>query len=258
MAPEDKDKLIEKLAAIKRGEESAREVGNEEEAQMFAATLRSLLLKHNLSMTEVEFRNQDQVEPVDNERVDWSKYGIPHKARRIRWVELLGNVVTNAHGCRILVVPGSNTLYIVGRKSNRELAGYVLAVLVRSAEKLAQKSYDVFYWQCEKTGTQHRARGYKASFLNGFINRIAERYEDQTRTVDADPSTCTAIVRINSDLAAVNRWVQEQTTKKAAPLMGRRDHCEVGYRAGIETANQLDITGRAVEAQATKRKELPQ
>jgi hypothetical protein len=54
------EKILDKLGKIKAHMESAQEIGNEAEAQAFAAMLQSLLLKHKLEMTDIQYTNHLQ------------------------------------------------------------------------------------------------------------------------------------------------------------------------------------------------------
>jgi len=62
------EKILEKLGKIKAHMESAKEIGNEEEAQAFAAMLQNLLLKHKLEMTDVQYAREMQDEPIVEQR----------------------------------------------------------------------------------------------------------------------------------------------------------------------------------------------
>ena len=59
------EKILEKLGKIKAMADSAKEIGNEAEAQAFAAMLQNLLLKHKLDMTDVQYGVHLQEEPVE-------------------------------------------------------------------------------------------------------------------------------------------------------------------------------------------------
>ena len=63
-------KILEKLGKIKNHMESAKEIGNEAEAQAFAAMLQTLLLKHKLSLTDVEYASEMKDEPIVEKRPD--------------------------------------------------------------------------------------------------------------------------------------------------------------------------------------------
>lgn len=56
--PDEYRRCVERLEREAHAE-SAEKIGNEEEAQAFAAMLQKLLLKHKLSMTEVEVAAED-------------------------------------------------------------------------------------------------------------------------------------------------------------------------------------------------------
>ena len=54
-----RDKMIDRIQKLLAHADSAKKLGNEEEAQAFAAKVNELLLKHKLSMSSVEVAAQD-------------------------------------------------------------------------------------------------------------------------------------------------------------------------------------------------------
>jgi hypothetical protein len=60
----EKEKILDKLGKIKAHMESAKEIGNEQEAEAFAGMLQQLLLKHKLEMTDIDYNREMQDEPI--------------------------------------------------------------------------------------------------------------------------------------------------------------------------------------------------
>ena len=117
-----KQSVMDKLAKLQSHADSAKAIGNEAEAEAFAAKVAELLVTHKLSMTEVEFAAQAEDDPVDGAYVDYAKYAPDQSGRtRVWWQETLIDVVARAHFCRIMVVPGSSRIFLVGRGSDRQV-----------------------------------------------------------------------------------------------------------------------------------------
>jgi hypothetical protein len=98
------------------------------------------------------------------------------------------------------------------------------------------------------------ADGFRQSFLNGFINRLAVRLKEELAQAvrDAGPASSTALVRVNRSESAVTKYMDElkksKSIKNASRIQGgrRRVNAE-GYARGQEVANGMDIRGRAVK-----------
>lgn len=237
--------VLELIRKVHAKAESCKAIGSEAEAQTFAEAVQRMLAKHRLSMSDIQFNQFRENEPVGKSEVNWDEHGLKNKARRCQWIEQLANVVAQAHSCTILVRVGSNVIVLVGREHSRKIAEYALAVLVRAAESLAQRAYDKFYWECERDGRRYAAKGFREAFLKGFIQRIAQRYYDELYGNNAEQST--ALVRFNQEKKDVEDWMEEQEFKKAPTMLKRRVGNDIGFVHGQQAANDLDLKGKAVE-----------
>lgn len=239
----DREKIIDKLLKIKAHAESAAKIGSEAEAEAFAAMLQQLLMKHKIEMTDLEVEREEAEEPVGKHEVNWTDQ-VEVRKTRVAWIERLAGIVAKAYFCRILVVPGSSRIILVGRKSDVAVAEFMIVTLTRLAEKLAKKERDKVYRQ-----DRAAANGFQASFLKSFIIRISERLDAER--AGAESSSCTALVRINRAEAAVNEFMS-QYTKKASIVRGsRQDSNALGWRRGREVADGLSLRANAVGAGAT-------
>lgn len=250
------EKLLDKLAKLRRHAESAKEIGNEAEAQAFAEMFQKLVLANKIDVSDIDFEQQEAEEPVDKHYINYQKAEIPLKRKRIDWVESLAHVVAEAHFCRILVHLGSSRITLVGRKSDCEVAEYVLVTLQRAAEKMAKKAYYKYWFElfeiCRKCGEQksshnndfcgfesstYKAAGFKASWLEAFVGRLAQRYREQRQGY----SGSTALVRINKAEKAVSGWIEENVKGNANALSRSRRWNSEGNRQGKAAADALDL-----------------
>lgn len=210
-------------------------------------------------MSDLEFEELDTVEPVGKHYIDYDKHNIKLKRRRTDWIENLGHVVAQAHFCRILVHPGSQRITLVGRKSDCEVAEYVLVTLQRAAEKMAHRAYYKYWFElfeicsvCQDTKTRHdefrthkfqsstyKASGFKASWLDGFVGRLAQRYREQKQTSTSGQST--ALVRVNCAEADVLQFINDNFKSSAKGLSMNTRFNREGLRQGKETADKLDL-----------------
>jgi hypothetical protein len=235
--------VIDKLRKLKAHAESAEKIGSEAEAQAFAAMFQQLLLKHKLGMSDIEFAEEQKTEKVSKHWIDWEEGGVETRAQRVRWIERLSSIVAKAYFCQIMVQRGSSSILLVGKDSDRQVAEYVLVTLVRTAEQISWREYNNRASKASRNGYKV-TKGFRASFLEGFTQRLKERLDEELRAkVDGDS---TALVRVNNAVAEVNQYMARHSGGSAPGLSGRRIHNTEGYKRGQDVANGMDINGRAM------------
>lgn len=233
-----RDKILDKLQKLKAHAESAAKIGSVEEAEAFAAMLQQLMLKHKISMTDIEVAEEAEADPIERLSINWQDIKV--RSNRVAWIERLAGIVARAYFCRILVNPGSSRITLVGRKSDIAIAEFMIVTLTRLAERLAKKEFGIVYRQ-----NRQAAHGFKDSFLKSFIIRLDERFREER---DAATKGSTALVRVNAAEAAVNEYM-EQFKKKAAIVKGsRQDPNALGWRRGREVADEVSLRARVMEA----------
>lgn len=175
--------ILAKLAKINELQKGATTEG---EALTAAKMLQALLIKHKLEMTDIEAVELNRDEPVEKEYLEGSEYGFKVQ-RRVAWTEHLAKVVADAHFCKIMVVPGSNTVVFVGRKSDRDVAKRIFIYLAAAARELVEKDAKEYMrtFTAQFDWEKPDIRGFKASWLSGFVSKIAERYALQRREIEA-------------------------------------------------------------------------
>ena len=246
------EKLLDKLAKIQAHAESAKKIGSEAEAEAFAAMLQQLMLKHKIAMTDIQFANLDKDEPICRHEMDYRKGGVPSKKARSAWQEELALIVAQAHFCRILVKSRTNRVTMVGRESDCAVAEYTFMVLTRAITQLSNKSYDQFYYQCEKTGETHLAAGYKRSFIDAFVTRLAQRfYEEKEQT---ENTSSTALVRIQTADLAIQEHMRKRYTHTANSLSMNTQFNREGVRQGRDAANNVNLHGNKGVGTSTQSK----
>ena len=240
------EEIIEKLKKIKAHEESAREIGSIDEAEVFAKVFQKLLVDYELSMNDVEFTHMRNVSTIEKTLIDWDEYHVK-VGQNIRhmWIEYLTAIVARAYGCAFMIRTGSSHIWIIGRETNRHLAEYVLVMLVRSADSISRKESATFSRRCRKEGRPEVSHGYRKSFLIGFVLRINDRLKEARHPTASSGST--AIVRIATESGDARDWMRQTLhIRQAADLtIAASENC-IGFQKGQTTANRMDIRGRGI------------
>jgi hypothetical protein len=244
--------ILEKLAKIKRHAESAKEIGNEHEAQAFAAMLQNLLLKHKLEMSDIDYAKEMQSEPIiehapemvyDSANRCYVYKDFPDvevvRKRRV-WAESLAHIITKAYSCKFLVSMRSSNITFVGHKSNVVQCEYLFLTMLRCADKMSnnEAKKQRAQWRDQNGGAGSTPKGYRESWLLGFCARLSERMEEERRKFET-PSTQTALVRVNKEALEVAGYVNKFRTVVTSHKQGAFN--QTGYEAGKSAANGLNL-----------------
>jgi hypothetical protein len=245
------EKIIDKIAKLKAHAESAAKIGNEAEAEAFAEMMQRLLLKHKIEMSDLEFANMERVEPVDKHRVDYDKYNMHVKGTRVEWIERLATIVARAHFCRILVHLGSSRISMVGRKSDFEVAEYMLITLQRAIEHMSDKAAYHYRLECQRNGAPRMANGFRAAYIDHFVRRLADRYEAERQAQSG--ATSMALVRVNKSEGAVDDYMFQNFggKRKATALSTQHSWHAEGAKRGREAADAVNLKANAVKSGST-------
>ena len=237
--------IVEKIRKMQIHAESAHKIGSEAEAQAFAIKIAALLEAHKLQMSDIEFDAQDEEEPVGKHKIDYGAAGIPLTGNRTLWTEQLAGIVARAHFCRILVYRNSSRVTIVGRHSDSEVVTYMISLLYRTAIRLEAEAHKAFRRELRADGrSRAEAIGFRRAFLLGFVQRLGERYKEE-RSAREEAQSSTALVRVNSSMKAVQKWMYFNPGTPSTRLNSRVSN-ETGYSAGRKGADGVSLNANAL------------
>ncbi|MES2360014.1 MAG: hypothetical protein V4529_16865 [Gemmatimonadota bacterium] len=244
------DKILDKLSKLKASREGEAALGNSAAAEAFAEAISRLLLQHELSEADIPIGGVKD-EPIVEQLVDLSAYGIKRNHARIGWQEALARIVAPAHLCRFLVHSGSNFITFVGTREHVVVAEYAYGVLAAAADRMSFAARE--QWWKDECGGQHlESNGFRASWLSGFVQRIAERFrEARKREVEQAANSSTALMRLDGVLARAQRHVDEKYKRKTAAASTGGANA-AGYRAGRDAADSMKIGQRGVGSNNSK------
>ncbi len=177
-------KLIEKVRKLLALSADAENQGSLAEAANAAQKAQDLLMKHNLSMEEVN-KDPNQI-TIDQTMVEIVKQGWNH--RHGKWLYSLYNAAAKANLCETFISTqkGFERVYIVGEEHNREIAQYLAEQLTIRIYKMESYSWRVYQGR-EKRGTFRR--GYLLGATLAVRDRLLESFKkaaeatEQTRAL---------------------------------------------------------------------------
>lgn len=261
------ERALDKIRKLKAMMEGAKTEG---EAQQFAAMMQRMMLQHNIDMTDIEVERMEQDEPVMEH---WfNPEGPQAKTKRTRsyWMEELAYIIARAHFCNIAVNEKTNNIMLIGRRSNVEVAEFMVVTLARLVHKMALREWWK-EWRRRGGEASHeenrRVRGellgFRVSYVKSFTQRLAERYAEERRKATAGDSSSTALVRVNRAEAATKAYFDDKfkNSKPAKEITKFKDTSHAaGWRAGRDAADQIDLGagGKAVKGGTAEAQRLAQ
>lgn len=208
------DKIRKCLELAKRG-------GTEGEANAAMSRVQELLIKYNLSLSEIEGHTS----------IDDAITRIDSKANYRPWERQIWHGVAKLYFCGMFQSRGK--VVLIGPKSSLPIVTNIAKYLIGLGETLAKQ-----------TGGDTT---FKTSFKNGFGSRISARCFDEIRKAKAgqinDDTGKALILHPMYDKAdkAVSTYLRNQGIRTHASRSGSRSrNCE-GYNAGKQAGNSASL-----------------
>jgi hypothetical protein len=230
------EEMLQKIKKLHVKAESCKKIGSQAEAEAFAAMVNQLLIKHNLDLADL---NWEQREAQDHIEQVWVS-GIPTRHQRQEWSERLTRIIANAHFCRLFIRTGSNQIAFVGHQSNRQVAEYLYVTMYRLAGTMSNDAYVKYFYECKYRGDVTQARGFRNSWLYGFMTRLQERFDAERKTASATSSS-TALIKINQTHAMVDQWIKDKVKPRMAHAVHRRVSNPEGVERGKRAARNVNL-----------------
>lgn len=256
-----REKVLRKLVKMQAVRDGEAKLGNSAAAEAFAAKINRMMLEHELRPTDVDYARTMQDDPVVEVLFRHETFDVKKKRARIAWQETLARVVAKANLCTFLIRGGSNDVWFVGTRSHATVAEYTYGTLVPAAERLADSEYCAYFYRCREEGDVTKARGFRAAWLDAFVQRVRERLEEEREAAvraaapDVPGGESVALMRLDQALVKVQEYVDHKFGHKrryASALNGGRTGHADGRAWGRAAADRMAIGRRGVAAGAPR------
>jgi hypothetical protein len=177
------DKITEKLRKLIAKQESAISIGNEAEANVFAAKINELLIQYNLEMNEVLEAAEENANLMEKRnQLDCFKY----KNIGGTWEIGLLHCITANNFCRTIRSTWTNSgkgstinrkAIVLGRKENVETCLWLWDMLRERFVKIAEEKHIEY---C-KTNKKEAFGTYARNFLNGCVSGLWEKFRQEEK-----------------------------------------------------------------------------
>ena len=230
--------ITETLQKLIAHEQSARTLGSIAEAEAFASKISSLLFQHNLTMAELTPDEQPKDEAIGQENLRAEDWGFERSSRSAMWRAQLANAVAMSMFCKLLRVPASDRLILIGTETNRIAASALIAHLMRVASASADTAYRSY------DGPIH-GKTWKTSYLMGFATAIYRRLNANTLALTAESTQAGAMV-LRSQQALTAYMATSVGKVKAGPRGTVRSGS--AYSEGFERGSNVSLKAKAALA----------
>lgn len=243
METTNKDTLIERVKKLLAKAESAKELGNQAEAEAFAAGAQKMMLAYGIEQEELRKHTGGKIQ-LKHIEVDLEKYLARHESD---WIEHLFGLLSKGNLCYAVLHRSSNKLSIMGQPHNLDLVLYIAEQFIARARVMARESFKNNYEGPEKRNT------YIRGFLRGFAQGVGLRLkEEMDRATSNEPQTQGLMV-INNN-AALTAFVQQKYPRLRSSSSSRLSGSG-GIAAGV-TAGRNTTAHKGVSASTFSQRRL--
>jgi hypothetical protein len=259
-----REKMIRKLVKMQAARDSEAKIGNLEAAETFAAAINRMLVEYELQPSDLDYARTQDDDPVVEVLVELQKYAIDKKRCRVAWQEALARIVAKSHLCTFLLRPGSNQIWFVGTKSHATVAEYVYGTLVPIANKMSISEKYKYGHECfARDGHWRGVNGFREAWLDAFVKRIAERFDDARKSAVAESvvdlpagSESVALMRLDGALVKVQKYIDDKFKSRrssASPLSRGRSTNAEGSKRGRAAADAMTIGRKGLNGGSSTR-----
>lgn len=255
------EEIKDKLRKLIAKEESARDLGNQAEAEAFASKVQQLLLQYELDLGDIKSQTAETIEIREERFTVFAKSKIslemllnPQSGYKLvdltvknesNWIRDLYGIIAHTNFCEILA-HGKDpfVVILIGSDMNREMVHYMVLQLVSKMRNLARKSFST-YEGPDKRNTFIR------SFLRGCNEGIQTRLMLDRLAADKNQPQVHALIvqkdRMVNDYLS-NTYGGKLGRGKASSKLSSRD----GFNRGMETGRTINTKTELKTSGGTK------
>lgn len=265
------DRIAELIRKLRDKASSAEAIGSVEEAALFAAKVQELLLKHQMTMDELDLNEaSDEDRRIDMEH-DYFEAWAGKKstsARSEKWERALLNTIAVNHACRVVFTDtGWVKAALFGLNVDRIVVKYLFAILQQAGSRLAEAEVErqmpgreaLKAWRaaCKADPTMPRKHPemeakiqamlrrdrpvHRNSFLIGFVRMISQRLRENRERVLREAGKG-AIVNFLGTYEAAKKFA-EDVMGPTSKIWGKPKIDPDSYNAGKEAGKSVPLGG---------------
>lgn len=174
------------------------------------------LMRYKLQLNKLPEEERDAMDPIEAGYIHAKDLGTRSRRQRVGWIDDLLDKVATACFCEWVPLSGTMSSWLIGRKTDRQIAKSLLGSLVPTAEKLGQDAYLKEYHAARKAGNVEAARGNKDQWHERFAGEFYDQFEAAARDLEVEERELQSVLQqSNVDLA-------EYMNTNFLPMRGNR------------------------------------
>ena len=231
------DRLIEKMKKLLA---MSQDKSSEHEAMIAAKQLHALLSKHNISMSELEDKEEEVGQQFD-----------VHSCRP--WKRYVAHWVSALYFCSFYYMKigrGKSQYVFVGKEHNRLFASHIFTMIVTTIERESRTESKKLYGR--------EVSSFVNSFWSGAASRIVNRCDELIKAAkageleDEEGNTLPIMLNVYDSNSLLNsEWLESQNfnirEKKSKSLEATNSE---GLRKGREAGNRVQLS-RSLQSQSS-------
>ena len=226
MAKESTEKVLERIAKLMQMADG----GTKHEAEVAAKMAQKLLMKHNLSMSDVNTDIDEKERAILDER--FSMRDLFKKAEG-NWIAMLYNQVALNNLCKIITHSGGRwkDISIIGTKANVSMVNFTCQQLI---PRLRQAEKDEWSWY---NGYDKRGK-FRRGFFVGAVVGVGKQLEAQLKQMKQEDQNVEGLVIYNDKAVQEymdNKWKNLRTGRRS------RTSSNDGFQSGKQVGQNMSI-----------------
>lgn len=215
---------------------------NEEEAQSAFLMAQKLMFEHDISLTEVDIdekRNIEEGQVTVFKKLFW-------------WERFLANVISKNFKVKSYISsrkePGSHvkrSIHFMGYGSDVKLATEMYLLAYEALLHYTDKYIENYYSEHPINRTRSNTLAIKYSYMNGFIEGLEDKYEEQIEKMKTTGNALMVLVP-----KEVEEKFEKTVTGKSSFTIPPIEEVSA-YQKGYEQGNRIDYTRTTIDYQDT-------
>jgi hypothetical protein len=233
----DLSAVLDKIARLKALNERP---GTEAEAQVAASMITKLMLRYNLSQSQVDGAG------IEATLAGAKEFSYDLRRNR-RYARNLMNVIANQNFGDTIFVQGTSWVHVFAREYNYQNIVGLYEYLLPIVERLARQGYKAYSATFEPSGwwdEKVSQSTWQTGFLTGFSVGLQERLQEQKEWLRQQQSGASAIVLLTNEVdQAMTSFWQQEGRKAVRPRASRGFHRDA-YNAGRHAGRTTSLADR--------------
>jgi hypothetical protein len=236
----EKEDLALKVKKLLEKADSLKQMGNQAEAEAFAAMAQKLMFTHSLKEADIRAASGGKIQMKSIE-LDLTQKMQRHESD---WIAKLINSLAKYNLCYAVFSHSAEKVTLMGQPSHLDLILYIFDQFVARARIMAKESFRN-YRGVEKRNT------YIRGFLRGFSDGVALKLKEALQAAKTDTQQAGMGLMIINNNNALVQFVQSKfprlTSSKSASLSGQSGHA-AGLSAGKSTSAHRGVSSSVTQA----------